>query len=39
MKKIKLPIYNNERIIILNTLNEFRNYFIVYNIWLIITKD
>lgn len=25
MKKIKLPIYNNERIIILNALNEFRN--------------
>ena len=25
MKKMKLPIYNNERIIILNALNEFRN--------------
>lgn len=25
MKKIKLPIYNKERIIIFNALNEFRN--------------
>lgn len=24
-KKIKLPIYNNEVKIVLNTLNEFRN--------------